>query len=338
MTSYRYFPSTGGIQTISRVLAREFSRQGHQVRIITSTPQGSDRVDDCNVYRCPNVAELIKLHLWADVVFHNNITLTWAWPLLLIKKPFVSAAHVNVAPGSNDPLGILSAIKIRLLQKCPVIVPSSYLALNEPYEATVVPNAYDPTIFYMNSEFEPKEKYRIAFVGRIVSEKGLHILLRALAECMDSPFPFILDVVGDGPERSASEALAKKLHLENSVIFHGSLPATKVAHILRKAEFQVIPSTWNEPFGVVALEGIACGCQVIYSDIGGLPEATGSVGWPFKTGSYRALRDVLLGLANSSNTFHPASDLATHVAPFTPSRMAEGYLQVIQKAASKRKN
>lgn len=318
------------------MLAAEFVKAGHTVRIVTSTPEGPDVLDQCDIYRNPRAITLIKLHHWADVVFHNNITLTWAWPLCLIRRPLVSAVHISVEAGHKDKLGILKLVKLFILKRIAVIAPSHYLARTQPFSPTVIPNAFDAMSFskspYLSANRDPA---RIAFVGRLIPEKGLHVLLEAMAECKSKGTEFSLDVIGDGPALNTSQFLANQLGVGNKVEFHGSLSAPQVAVVLHQSRYLVVPSTGTESFGIVALEGIASGCQVICSDIGGLPEAVGSAGWLVPPGSAAALRDLLLGLANNSISPISPEHLEAHVRQFEPSQMAASYLDILANATRK---
>ncbi len=117
----------------------------------------------------------------------------------------------------------------------------------------------DPTI--------PK-KYDLAFCGRVVSNKGLDSLLRALPGLS----AVTLLVIGDGPERRAMELLAVKLGIVDRVTFVGWLPSQKdVIRALASAKIFVLPSL-SEGGPRVALEAMAIGLPVIATRVGVLPD------------------------------------------------------------------
>ena len=93
-SSHVFAPSVGGIEKVSELLAAEFVRQGHEVRLITQTEGSGPDEHLFAVYRRPSVAKLFKLLRWCDVCFHNNISLPRAWPLLFVWRPWVVAHHV----------------------------------------------------------------------------------------------------------------------------------------------------------------------------------------------------------------------------------------------------
>jgi glycogen synthase len=95
----------------------------------------------------------------------------------------------------------------------------------------------------------------------------------------------------------------------------------------------VVPSIWPEPFGVVALEGLAAGCVVAASSEGGLPEAVGECGVLFPNGDAKALAAVLKELLTDSalrEKLRAESD--RHLEQFTPETIAKRYLDVFDRA------
>ena len=96
----------------------------------------------------------------------------------------------------------------------------------------------------------------------------------------------------------------------------------------------VIPSRWAEPFGVVALEGIACGCIAVGSADGGLPDAIGDCGMTFYNGDSENLADRLADLLRYSELrqkFRAAR--AAHLAQFRAHSVAQRYLALLRDLA-----
>lgn len=116
-----------------------------------------------------------------------------------------------------------------------------------------------------------REPGLVVFTGRLVAQKGLDVLLRALVGQ-----PARLEVLGDGPERPALEALARELHVDAT--FRGFASQEEVWSAMGRATVVVVPSLtrsggWQEAFGLVATEAQAAGTPVLASTCGGLPEA-----------------------------------------------------------------
>ena len=109
---------------------------------------------------------------------------------------------------------------------------------------------------------ESKRPGDLIFLGRLVSEKGIDVLLHALALLRSRALSPRLTIVGSGPELSAMQEMAERLGLHEQVTFAGAKSGAELVHLLQEHKILVIPSRYDEPFGVVALEGIACGCVV----------------------------------------------------------------------------
>lgn len=131
----------------------------------------------------------------------------------------------------------------------------------------VIGGAVDKALFFP-SEVEPV-RGRIVFVGRIVSEKGVEVLLRAFKK---QRVARELVIIGEGPQLDELKTLASDLGIAERVTFTGYVSMENIRDFIITSEVVVVPSIWEEPYGLVALEGIACGVPVVASRVGGLPE------------------------------------------------------------------
>lgn len=141
------------------------------------------------------------------------------------------------------------------------------------------------------SERPPAVPAFLGFAGRLVPEKGAHVLLDAMALLPSSLAHVRLRVAGDGPERSSLEARARRLGLADRVEFLGHLSREAVESCFAAAAVQVVPSLWSEPFGLVAIEAMARGTPIMVSAAGALPELVedGRTGYVVPAGEARAL-------------------------------------------------
>ena len=127
-----------------------------------------------------------------------------------------------------------------------------------------VPNYVDATAI----EPKPAPGGDVLYVGRLSEEKGVDVLLEALARAPG----LRADVVGDGPARSSLERLAATLGVRDRVRFHGRLAAGDVHRRMREAAVVVVPSRWYENMPITVLEAFAAGVPVVASALGGIPE------------------------------------------------------------------
>ncbi|MBX3095443.1 MAG: glycosyltransferase family 4 protein [Fimbriimonadaceae bacterium] len=115
----------------------------------------------------------------------------------------------------------------------------------------------------------PDEKI-VMYVGRFVREKGIHVLLNAASSVLAKQPETKFVIVGGG-NRESLERFVRWYGLEEKVLFTGFMANRSLHQLYRVADVAVFPSLY-EPFGIVALEGMAAGCAVVASDAGGLKE------------------------------------------------------------------
>jgi glycosyltransferase involved in cell wall biosynthesis len=124
----------------------------------------------------------------------------------------------------------------------------------------------------------------------------------------------------------------KQLDLVEQVNFAGAKVETDLAQLLNAHKILVVPSVWEEPFGIVALEGIACGCVVVGSEAGGLKDAIGSCGVTFPNGDVSALTQALFDLLTNPDKLAGYREKAdSHLSRHTKAAVAKAYLQVLEK-------
>ncbi len=140
--------------------------------------------------------------------------------------------------------------------------------------------------------------FLISFFGRLVEQKGLLVLLDALAG-LDAPWHLYL--VGDGPLRPALEARVAGLGLAGRVTFDPGVPSAQMPAYLRRMDAVVLPSltrpNWKEQFGRILIEAMSCGVPVIGSDSGEIPHVIGQAGLIACEGDVADWRDKLARLA-----------------------------------------
>ncbi len=115
----------------------------------------------------------------------------------------------------------------------------------------------------------PNEKI-VLFVGRLVHEKGAHILVNAVPKVLDKTNAKFI-IVGNGYMKDQLSDLTKAMGMAHKVLFTGFIDNDTLRKLQRCADVCVVPSLF-EPFGIVALEAMAAGSPVVVSDTGGLSE------------------------------------------------------------------
>lgn len=134
------------------------------------------------------------------------------------------------------------------------------------------------------------ETIDILYVGRLVSTKGVQILINAFKQLEHENIR--LHVVGKGPD---AEYFKNCMGSDSMVIFHGFVPDEKLMQFYKKANVTVVPSIWYDNSPVVIYESFMNGTLVIGSRIGGIPELVkdGYNGFLFEAGNVDELKDKL---------------------------------------------
>jgi glycogen synthase len=323
LCSYSFSPTIGGIETVSQILAREFVRAGHRVTIVTKTP-GDSSAEDFVIIRRPGWNVMRRLANSADIIFQNNISLQFLVPTLLTGKPLVVAHHTWLQR-TDGKFAWQDRIKRMVLMRCENISVSHAIAASLPVRSVIIPNPYDDLDF---SLYAASEKTRdVVFMGRLVSDKGCDQALYALAKLRDLGIRPTFSIIGDGEDKPALLQLTKKLALDDQVTFLGALRETR-GQIVAQHKIMIIPSIWNEPFGLVALEGISAGCAILGSASGGLPEAIGPCGLLYRNGDLQNLVEKLRRLLEEPNLrLQLAQNAPEHLARFQSKTVAAAYLK-----------
>lgn len=338
LLSHKFFPDIGGIEIHSEILANYFYRAGHQVRVITWTPSTEEKMFPFEIVRSPSPVQLLKEHKWATVVLENNPSTRLAWPQLFFKRPLVIALHTWITR-TNGRVSWIDRLKVKRLEKATKVISCSNALRSRSWpNAVVIENPYREHLFVNLKDVARSCDF--VFLGRLVSDKGADMAIRAIAALksslqldQDIKERLSLTIVGDGPERKNLESLVKDSGLENSVIFKGALRGEMLVQCLNEHRFLVVPSVWEEPFGIVALEGMACGCVPIVSDGGGLPEAIGSAGLVFERGNVWSLICVMqraLQEPELENSHRTAA--SEHLMNHEQAKIAQRYLELLEKA------
>jgi glycogen(starch) synthase len=329
LSSHAFAPSIGGIETVSGLLAEEFLRMNHQVKVVTQTADEEGEKFPFPVVRRPSVRKLFSLINWSDVFWQNNLSLRTLWPAFVLGKPVVITHQGSycVRPAALD---LALRLKRAIANRTTSVAISRFVASFFKTRSIILPNPYDARRFTNHSTVAERPG-DLVFVGRLVSEKGLDVLLESLGCLRSEGLHPSLTVVGSGPEEMPMQELAKQLEIQNQVRFVGPKPAAEVAEILNQHRVLVVPSRYAEPFGVVALEGIACGCAVVGSGGGGLPEAIGRCGITFLNGNAEALAEALTKLLNDPDECRRlATHAPEHLAQFHPTTIANAYLNLFE--------
>ncbi len=234
--------------------------------------------------------DLIEVHNRPDIA----LALVAAFP----RVPVTLFLH-------NDPQGMRGARseaeRVRLIEAMAHIAPvSAHIAerLTAGHPKVVpFPNCIDLAAI----PSKPPQN-RILFAGRVVADKGADSFVAACAMALPRMPGWTAEMIGadgfgaDSRDTPFLRALRPKAEAAG-VVLQGWRPHHAVLEAMAAAAMVVVPSRWPEPFGLTALEAMACGSALICSNRGGLAEVAGEAAWPIDPDRPETIADAILTLA-----------------------------------------
>lgn len=328
-----FYPSVGGLENQTYNLIEEFLKVGHKIKVITfqadlTIRQGYEcKEKKLNVLYNPNLLKVFLLFFWCDVFYMPNFSLKGIWfiPFCPFKRWIISHNDLYLSNRKSKK----TRIKLLLIKLASEnISVSNCIAKYIDTESKIIYNCYDNEIFKIYSDEERKREF--IFLGRLVSQKGCDLLIKA---CRNLNSDFTLSIIGDGPERNKLEELVKNFKLEKNIQFLGILEGDRLARVLNRHHTMIIPSIGEEGFGIVALEGMACGCRIIAADAGGLSEAVKDFGKLFQMGNQQELESLLKKELDELSKPRLSSnniELQNYLSEQNKKAVARQYLQLFQ--------
>ncbi|MFA0889463.1 MAG: glycosyltransferase family 4 protein [Synergistales bacterium] len=270
----------GGVERHVLWLSTEFSALGHRVMIATAGGRLEEklpkevRVIHLPVHRKNPVTALysalrIAWTAWRgkiDLIHAHSRVPAWIawWASRISGIPWVVTAHdryrrnaaIHPFGRANGAVCVSEAVRMHLDGALP-------------QNSTVIRNGIPD----LDERWRPGKKepvYRFLFVGRLTRRKGLHVALHALSSL--SGKPWMLDILGDGPQRQELESMVKSLGLEGQVRFHGF--RDEVGRWMAASDCLLFPSL-DEGMPLTLMQAIRVGIPVAASGIEPVKELVG---------------------------------------------------------------
>jgi glycosyltransferase involved in cell wall biosynthesis len=339
LLTHKFYPDLGGTEANAEFLAKAFHNYGAEVHLLTWTQQSGTEVFPYKVVRNPGIKQLLTEHSWADVVFENSPVLRMSWPAVFFRKPLVVSLNTWLS-NEDGSKSIAARTKYLWLRKASNVIAVSNAIRQKCWpDAVVIENAYNDELFVQTIANDSKPK-SFVFLGRLVSDKGADLAIEAIArlykeykEANADTSEISLTVIGEGKDFEKLKQYVIEAGIKQLVRFEGSLTGEKLVDCLNKHKYMLIPSRWQEPFGIVALEGLACGCIPIVSDGGGLPDAVGKAGLVFKRGDLQDLVNTIKTLLTDEYLQKRLRfEADAHLKAHTSKVVAQQYFDIINAA------
>ena len=278
----------GGIEVFAERHVARLRAEGYEVEVASDLAQNFDAFDEVIVHKCSDVATLEKFPPEKTVYYvhdhepicprgyaytplkRNCTRAGGVWPCLFcapacrswkaaLGRVFSQSRRIAAMSRFKKIVVISEFMKSRLVAN---EIPAEKVAVEPPVIRTVVAGKTVP-----HSQF-PVTPVDLLYVGQLIRGKGVHLLLEAMAKMKSTR---TLDIVGTGNMEGELKSLAAQLGLSGRVRFNGFQDSPQ--EWMRRAACVVVPSFWQEPYGLVAAEAVALGRPVVAFAIGGLPEA-----------------------------------------------------------------
>jgi glycosyltransferase involved in cell wall biosynthesis len=328
-----FLPRIGGVERATVSLADGWRALGHDVVVITSTPAEGfdDRQFNFRVVRPPLHGVWKSVLPTCDVLVSNGASYQHLRHWRKAGIPF-GWIHCMLMLSHKSPFAYISANVRRAITRLGDfnICVSHFMKrhIGNP-NAVVIYNPVDPA-FRPLPEVPRSDRY--LFYGRIWKPKGMDILLRAIAEARAKGIDLPTDFVGEGPDLEATRALASQLGLDNLVRFFPAQGGETLVRTVNAAKLVVAPANWDEPFGLVAIEAMACGRCIVGTRAGGLQEILDGYAPMVPPGDPAALAEALIDLHT-----HPEKIAACEAqslqraADFQRPQLCQEYIQVFER-------
>lgn len=168
----------------------------------------------------------------------------------------------------------------------------------------------DNTFFAPQANKQPDREFRIGFVGRLVYEKGIDLILQAAKQLRDRGYAFKVVLCGTGVYETELRQEAQKQQIEDLVVWQGAVRHDEVPQVMSQFDVLVLPSrsipTWKEQFGHVLIEAMAMGIPVVGSTCGEIPNVIGRPDLVFPQGDAAALAAILERMMREPNWWQAA--------------------------------
>ncbi len=240
--------------------------------------------------RTPLAVDLLHCHDWMTVIAGIKLREVFG-------KPLVFNVHLPQVVESYQSLEQLGLVYADLVLVNSRAVEQEIRDRRLPLRRLeVVPNGVNLQTF-SPAPVQSQGSGQILFIGRLVPQKGIAVLLQAFKAVLGRYPESKLVIAGDGELELFLKRTTRYLGIPHRVSFVNWQTGEALVDLYRQSEFVVIPS-YYEPFGIVALEAMACGCPVIASRTGGLAEiiTDGVNGYLVSVGDYLQLAQRMVNL------------------------------------------
>jgi len=359
MLNYEFPPLGGGGGCVTKTLAEELVKLGHEVDVVTMDFKGlkrREKVNGVNIYRIPSIRKdlnvsqphemfsyCISAYIFLkkmlrekdyDINHTHFIIPTGVVSYFNTKKiPYIITSHGSDVPMYNPDRftlqhKLLNPLWRKVIKSAEyVVTPTHYLkdlilkSCN--YDRIkVIPNCID------HENFIPKNKERkVLVVSRLLKRKGIQYVIEAMKVIQD----YELIVCGDGPYKRQLQKQINELNVKNIHLL-GYVSEERLKYEYETSSIFVLPSS-AENFPIVLLEAMSSGCAIITANTTGCPEVVGDTALLVRAHNTNDIKKSLLTLINDENLIKRLGENARQrvIDNFSSEHVAKLYLDVYEE-------
>jgi glycosyltransferase involved in cell wall biosynthesis len=336
LTDYFYPHIGGGVEKVVHEVSKLLARRGLNIVIVTlNSISARDVLDGLKIYRIRsvNLTRMIGIQLSISLLYlfkiykicrrenpdlihlNNRFFLTTLCSITLkclLKKTIITTLHLGPMNVGSGLANFLIKVYERTVSRWIIRSSDQLIAVSEmvrqhainlgaaPNKVVVIPNGVDIDLFQPKEQMpnNPTRARRVAFVGRLIFNKGIQYLVEAAPYVLKQAPATEFIVVGDGPLRNTMIRRCKELGVLSSFSFLGLVPS--VADVLKECQIFVRPSL-TEGMPLTILEAMSCGLPVLVTKNMGVNNIVipGKTGVLLDPGNVRQLASSLVELINN---------------------------------------
>lgn len=361
-----FFPNIGGVETHLTDLVEGLGKYNYKIYVHTYSPlttqskyKPKETINNINIYRyhwygnnlfnkiekypffdflyltpyllIRSLLWMIKNHKKINIIHCQGFNASFIGVILkfFFHKKLITSTH---AIYEINPHSITAKLTALILNKSDVVLALSSGSLNELINFGVNPTKVHLYKYWIQTkkfnqihkttarkQLNNSNQFTVLFVGRLIKKKGIRLLVKIAKSLPKINFIFI----GSGPE----SGYLSQLKIQN-IKYLGSIANEKLINNYNSADIFCIPSLYEEGFGRVVMEAVACGLPVVGSNKGGIKEALDDSVSILTKPTFNNIRESILKLTKDQNLFHK---LQNNTKEFSKKNFSENNINLIKK-------
>lgn len=297
-TPVRFYPFVGGVENHVLYLSKELVKLGHEVKVVCANEHNKDikEIDGIKVSKLNYYGKVANTNLTLSLPFkllkenfdimHTHMPTPWSADVSAIiskikRRPVVLTYHNDLIKKgfsriiselyNHTFLKFLLSISDKVIITQPNYLNSSKYLKNFKKKIFVIPNGVDTEVFKNDRTNKKNGLFFLSVLDKHHEYKGLDYLIKSM-QIVKKYYPnLVLNIGGRGELVNTYKKLVKELSLEKNVKFVGYVSDIDLVKYYSSSQIFILPSIdFNEGFGIVALEALACKTPVIVTPIVGV--------------------------------------------------------------------